>query len=312
VKLKQKTLSDLSSMICGDQPCDGVFPYRSSSFLTQFFYDCELPYTHNGSTRRLWVLDTLEKINSQPNESGEPLNAAMRAVLLELIDISHFRRAQLDQAAAVDYLNDSLSRDGICVRMNGQAAFEVALLGDTQWPHGMDHARSPLSPEEQKAREKVANLLETLSEDEFTDQILVPLFQSMGFHRVTPSGHREKILEFGNDLWMKLQVPTGHWLYFCAQIKRGKIDSGGKSGVANVSEVLNQARMAIDNPIFDPDSGRNVLIDHIYVISASTITRAARQWLVQNLDQHQRRTIIFMDSREFLDLSAKVVQLPGL
>jgi len=34
-------------------------------------------------------------------------------------------------------------------------------------------------------------------------------------------------LEFGKDLWMKHQLPTGHRLYFCAQVKRAKIDAEG-------------------------------------------------------------------------------------
>jgi len=48
---------------------------------------------------------------------------------------------------------------------------------------------------------------------------------------------------------MKYQLPTSHWLYFCAQVKKDKIDSNNASGAKNVSSVLNQARMAIDHPI---------------------------------------------------------------
>jgi hypothetical protein len=61
--------------------------------------------------------------------------------------------------------------------------------------------------------------LETASEDEFTEKVLVPLFQRLGFHRVSPTGHAEKALEFGKDLWMKYQLPTSHWIYFCADKK---------------------------------------------------------------------------------------------
>jgi hypothetical protein len=80
--------------------------------------------------------------------------------------------------------------------------------------------------------------LDAASEDEITATILVPFFQRLGFYRVNAAGHQEKILEFGSDLWMKYQLPTGHWLYFCAQIKKVKIDAKGASG-GNVAEVYN-------------------------------------------------------------------------
>lgn len=66
--------------------------------------------------------------------------------------------------------------------------------------------------------------------------------------------------------------------------------------------------MAIDHPLFDPDLGRKVLLDHIFVITAGEITRAARTWIVEHLDASQRRHIIFMDRSEFLDQSARILQ----
>jgi hypothetical protein len=107
---------------------------------------------------------------------------------------------------------------------------------------------------------------------------------------------------------MKFQLPTSHWIYFGAQIKREKLDVRGTSGDANTATVLSQVRMAIDHPVFDPDTGRKVLVDHVFVISAGEITRAARNWLVEKLDQSQRRQIIFMDRSEFLDHSARILR----
>jgi hypothetical protein len=65
--------------------------------------------------------------------------------------------------------------------------------------------------------------------------------------------------------------------------------------------------MAIDHPIFDSDTNRKVLLDHLYLISAGEITRAARTWLVEQLDVGQRRHIIFMDRDEFLDQSSRIL-----
>ena len=106
---------------------------------------------------------------------------------------------------------------------------------------------------------------------------------------------------------MKYQLPTSHWLYFCAQVKKDKIDSNNASGAKNVSNILAQARMAIDHPIFDPEANRKVLLDHLFLISAGEITKAARTWLIEQLDAGQRRHIIFMDRDEFLDQSARIL-----
>lgn len=65
--------------------------------------------------------------------------------------------------------------------------------------------------------------------------------------------------------------------------------------------------MAIDHPIFDPDANRKVLLDHLFIISGGQITRAARSWLIEQLDSGQRRHMIFMDREEFLDNSVRIL-----
>jgi hypothetical protein len=159
---------------------------------------------------------------------------------------------------------------------------------------------------ELEQRQRIISYFEKASEDDFTEKVLVPFFQRQGFHRVDAVGHREKLLEFGKDMWMKFQLPTGHWIYFCAQVKRGKIDAKGASG-GNVTEVLNQARMALNHPVFDPDINKKVLLDHLFLISASEITRQAREWLIQQLDVESRRHIIFMDRSDFLNHTARII-----
>jgi hypothetical protein len=166
---------------------------------------------------------------------------------------------------------------------------------------------SPLTEGELAQRARIAVFLRSASEDEFTARLVVPLFQRLGFERVTATGHAEKTLEYGKDLWMRYQLPTGHWVYFAAQVKRGKIDAGRDGGSGNVGEVLSQAKMAIEHPIFDPDTGRNVLLDHMYIIASGDITRSAQNWLIGHLDSSQRRHIIFMDRNEFLNHSARIL-----
>ena len=57
MKFKQRTLSDIADMICGNTEAgkEALFPYRSSSVITRFFRDCDTGYVHDGSTRSSWV-----------------------------------------------------------------------------------------------------------------------------------------------------------------------------------------------------------------------------------------------------------------
>lgn len=52
--------SQLAEMICGD---NDKFPYRSSSFLTEFFQSLGYNFVHNGQTRKLWVKERLEELD---------------------------------------------------------------------------------------------------------------------------------------------------------------------------------------------------------------------------------------------------------
>lgn len=54
-------------MICGDEEYKGVFPNRSSSRLTDFFRKINLSYIHKGETRRYWVRDVLDHLNTGEN-----------------------------------------------------------------------------------------------------------------------------------------------------------------------------------------------------------------------------------------------------
>lgn len=291
-------------MVIGD---NSAFPYRSSFYITKFFERCGFPFSHDGTTRKWWVADRLKELNLGPSQAVDlPADDIVR-IVGELFDPDDFDRKQKDKEIALVELNNLLAKQGL------EAYFDVSgrcylrntgtgISSSTAEPH-----LRPLTAEEIAQRSKLANFLETASEDEFTALLLVPLFQRLGFHRVSAMGHQEKLLEYGKDLWMKYQLPTGHWIYFGAQVKREKLSAKGGAGDTNTATVLDQVRMALDHPVFDPELGRKVLVDHVFVISAGEITRSARSWLVEKLDQTQRRQIIFMDRDEFLDNSARIL-----
>jgi hypothetical protein len=304
MKLSDRALESLAKMVVGDHE---AFPYRSSSYITRFFERCGLPFVHDGSTRAWWAHERLKELNLAPAHSPDLLSDDLLRVISELFDYEDFEKKNLEFGPALVALNKVLGKQGLVCEIDKTGNCHVRNTGTGTNSSNMPQRARPLSPAKIEQRKKLSAFLDTASEDEFTEKVLVPLFQRLGFHRVSVAGHKEKTLEFGKDLWMKYQLPTGHWLYFCAQIKKEKIDSSGVGGKNNVANVLTQAKMAIDHPIFDPDANRKVLLDHVFIISAGEITRAARTWLIEQLDAGMRRHIIFMDRDEFLDHAARIL-----
>src|ERR1700694_1958907 len=69
---KQSTLAPVADMVCGhsEEDEESLFRYRSSSFLTEFFRDCDTDYEHDGSTRNHWVAEVLRLILAEPQPAA--------------------------------------------------------------------------------------------------------------------------------------------------------------------------------------------------------------------------------------------------
>ena len=59
----------------------------------------------------------------------------------------------------------------------------------------------------------------------------------------------------------------------------------------------------LKHPIWDPETNKRNLLDHVFIISAGEITKQAKAWLGEHLDQESRRHILFMDRDDILDLA---------
>ena len=109
-KFKKKTLNELADMICGNFDHEqSHFLYRSSSYLTEFFEDCELDgYVHDGSTRKWWVVGVLEDILSMPATNHHLLSDGFIAVIRELMDKSDAINEESDRSKALNVVSASL------------------------------------------------------------------------------------------------------------------------------------------------------------------------------------------------------------
>lgn len=227
----------------------------------------------------------------------------------------------MDQGGA---LNEDAGRKGALALLSGALAregFEPFYADDKQCylrhiatntvAVAQPNPHRPFSAAELKRRDQLTAYLDVASEDALIEEVLLPLFRQLGFHRITAAGHKDQALEYGKDVWMKYTLPTQHVLYFGLQAKKGKLDASGvsKGGNANVAEIHNQVTMMLGHEIFDPEIGKRVLVDRAFIVAGGEITKAARNWLGNKLDATKRSQIMFMDREDILNLFV-VTSLP--
>jgi len=313
VVFKARTLTQLGELICGNCPPGetSYFVYRSSMYLTEFFQDIDTDYQHDGSTRHRWVADVLGRMLNEPQPAPNVPPDALARAITRLMDQGDAVNEGPDRPAALVRLNTVLSREGYEAFYSIDKQCYLRHLATNTLAVPAPNPHRPFSPAEATRREQLSTYLDGASEDELIEEVLLPLFRQLGFHRITAAGHRDKALEYGKDVWMRYTLPTQHVLYFGLQAKKGKLDAAGagRSGNANMAEIHNQALMMLGHEIFDPEIGKRVLDDHALIVAGGVITKQARNWLGNQLDASKRSQIMFMDRDDILNLFV-VTNLP--
>lgn len=150
--------------------------------------------------------------------------------------------------------------------------------------------------------EQIKFFLDKASEDEFSQLLLVPLLRHIGFITTESKGHRDKSLEFGQDIQrMKIQIPTRHWLYFSAQVKKGDIKANTEKLKENVNRVLNQTSAQLEWEMPDVENNTLVKPDHILLIVSGSITEEAKQFIFRH-DLYKRKRVLLWERETILNL----------
>lgn len=300
MKFKNRNLRAIAEMIIGDAE---HFPYRSSSYITQFFEECDLDFVHDGSTRWAWTAERISELLQEPQPMANSLPDRFVHVLQVLMHKSDAEEGDPDRSLALESLNKPLSREGFEAFYGEDNLLYIRHIG-TKTISIATNPHRPFTPNEIKKREQLTEYLDKCSEDELIEEVLLPLFRQLGYHRITAAGHKDKALEYGKDIWMRYVLPTQHVLYFGIQAKKGKLDSAGvtKSSNANIAEIYNQVLMMLGHEIFDPETSKRVLVDHAFIVAGGEITKPARNWLGGKLDASKRSQILFMDREDILNL----------
>jgi hypothetical protein len=308
VKLHKRTVKELAGLVVGNLDVSkGLFPYRSSKYITEFFEVIDTDYEHDGTTRATWVEGVIDEIlMSDRPASPTAVPATFARLINNLMDPGDRMDDDDDgRPKAMALLNQCLARDGfeafygpdkLCYLKH--IATKTVAAAPAPDPH------KAFSAVETAKRQKLSDYLDRASEDDLIEKILLPLFRQIGYRRITAAGHRDKALEYGKDVWMKYVLPTTHVLYFGLQAKKGKLDASGapKAANSNIAEIHQQALMMLGHEIFDPETNRRVLVDHALIVAGGEITKQARNWLGNKLDASKRSQIQFMDRDDILNL----------
>lgn len=297
MKWKPRNLRELARMVVGDVE---YFPYRSSKYITEFFEDCELEFVHKGETRPAWAAERIEEVLAMPHPTPSVMPDAFLRIVRRLLDKGEAEDDDADRTKALAALNIVLAREGWASLYDENGIAQLRHIA-TNTIAQMANPHRPFTPSEIERRDQLLAYLGKCSEDELIEEVLLPLFRQLGFHRITAAGHKDKALEYGKDVWMKYTLPTLHVLYFGIQAKKGKLDSSGVS-TANVAEIHNQVTMMLGHEIFDPELSRRVLVDHAFIVAGGEITKQARNWIGNKLDATKRSQVMFMDRDDILDL----------
>lgn len=303
MKWKTRTLEQVAELICGDD-AEGHFRYLTGPNLTRFFRDADTGLVHDGSTRRFWVADALQKILDSPSSNPLMPPDAMLRVIRLLMDSEDAFNEEPPRLKALKALNGAIKREGYEAFYGDDDQCYLRHSGTGTVANESASPHRPLTAAETEKKNQLIAYLDQCSEDDLIEQILLPMFRQQGFARITSAGHKDKALEYGKDIWMKFTLPTQHVLYFGIQVKKGKLDSSGvtKANQANVAEIHNQALMMLGHEIFDSELSRRVLVDHAFIVAGGEITKAARNWIGNKLDQSKRSQILFMDREDIVNL----------
>lgn len=303
IKFKPRNTRALAEMVVGDGDGPKYFKYRSSSRITEFFQDCDLDFVHDGTTRWSWAASRLEELLAEPQPNPNALPDRFVNLLRVLMDKTDAQENDPNRELALSSLNKPLLHEGYEAFYDEENQLHIRHV-KTKSVSYVNSPHRPLTQKEIERKEMLASYLSKIDEDTLIEEILLPLFRQLGFHKVTAVGHKDKSLEYGKDMWMKYVLPTQNILYFGIQAKIDKIDSAGKSRGSNqnISEIHQQVLMMLGHEVFDTETNKKALVDHAYIISGGEITKQARNWLVGMLDASKRSQIMFMDKNDILDL----------
>jgi len=88
------------------------FPYSQSSYITQFFEECDPDFAHDGSTHWAWTVDRLNELLQEPRPKANTLPERLVHVLGVLMLKQDAADDDPDRSIALAELNKPLGCEG--------------------------------------------------------------------------------------------------------------------------------------------------------------------------------------------------------
>lgn len=152
----------------------------------------------------------------------------------------------------------------------------------------------------------INKFLDIADELSATKMLVVPLFRSMGYEHVRFDKHEQRNLEFGQDIReMKLRLPSGHVLYFVAQVKKKTLRSSTRNVASDIESILLQLEKSLEKKIFDYDLDSEVRPDHAYLVVLGSISKDSRVFLEERISAEKRRKILILNRDDLIQLCQK-------
>lgn len=160
------------------------------------------------------MADTLEKILEEPHAGAGKVPPTFARVIRQLMDPADGTNEDQRRLGALALLNATLAREGFETYYAADKQYYLRHIATNTTTAPEHDPHRPFSAAELERRDQLRAYLDKASEDELIEEILLPLFRQLGFHRVTAAGHKDKAVEYGKDVWMKFTLPTRHVLCF--------------------------------------------------------------------------------------------------
>ena len=151
-----------------------------------------------------------------------------------------------------------------------------------------------------------ADIKATRNEDEFIQNILVPIFEFLTFEGLTVL-HHSGALEHGKDIVFYQRDLLGSFIFYSVVACNQRIhtNSSKTSDSGHYSKIIDQVSKCYYEPWREDNLKRDAYIDKVIVATPSTITNAAMTYF-RRWEEKERRHLVFLDGES---LAGFLIQL---
>ena len=136
-------------------------------------------------------------------------------------------------------------------------------------------------------------------EDFFTQDLLIPLFRSMGYSHVR-FNHGTR--EFGKDILLSETTKLYNTRHISVQVKAGNV-SGKASSL--IDTIISQIKDSFDVPVSGPGLSKQFRISEVYVVISGKYSENAKEKINAKIDKAFMASIYFLDREDIEWLTQK-------